>query len=108
MNAMVVGADRLGNIPDMLLQFGIRITQHVNGRNMAHQRKLPGLPRNTDLLILFTDFLGHNVMQNFRGLAREQGVPVVACRRSASCLAQSVERCLAHEKQKCAGCPLSR
>ena len=108
MNAMVVGADKLGNIPDMLTKFGICITQHVSGRHMAHQRKIPGLPKNTDLLILFTDFLGHNVMLNFRNLACEQGVPVVACRRSASCLVQCVERCLENERQKCANCPLSR
>lgn len=56
MNEMVVGADRLGNSSDMLMKFGIRITQHLGGRNMAHQRKTPRLPKNTDLLILFTDF----------------------------------------------------
>lgn len=58
MNAMVVGADKLGNIPDMLTKFGIRITQHVSGRHMAHQRKIPGLPKNTDLYDIVYRFFG--------------------------------------------------
>jgi len=64
MNAVLVGADRLGNIPDSLAGFGIRIRRHVTGRLSAHQRSTPVLPRDTDLLILFTDFLNHNVMKS--------------------------------------------
>ncbi len=95
MNAVVVGADRLGNIPLALSKLGVRVMQHVSGRDAAHQRKLPSLPKGTELLILFTDFVGHNVMRHFRCLAREQAVPVVACKRSLSCLTKSVECCLA-------------
>lgn len=108
MNAMIVGADRLGNIPQLLEGFGIKITQHVTGRAAAHQRGAGGLPRGTELLILFTDFLGHNVMRQFRQLANQNGVKVVACRRSSACLAESIERCLGQEKQgktSCANCP---
>ena len=56
------------------------------------QRRTGALPKGTQLLILFTDFLGHNVMRTFRQAAQEEGVPVLACRRSASCLMQSLER----------------
>uniref|UniRef100_A0A8W7Q3P8 Uncharacterized protein n=1 Tax=Anopheles coluzzii TaxID=1518534 RepID=A0A8W7Q3P8_ANOCL len=66
MNAMLVGADTLGNIPEVLQEFGITIHRHLNGRNSSHQRKSDRLPAGTDLLILFTDFLGHNVMRHFR------------------------------------------
>lgn len=107
MNAMIVGADRLGNIPDVLAALGISIIQHISGRHAAHQRRQAGLPKNTDMLILFTDFLGHNVMRQFRNLALAEGVPVVACRRSASCLVKSLERCLGDkgESAPCAACP---
>jgi hypothetical protein len=104
MNAVVVGADRLGNIPDSLAGFGIRIQQHVIGRSSAHQRSTPALPRNTDLLILFTDFLNHNAMKSYRNQAQIQGIPVIACRRSASCLAESVQRYLGLAGQ-CKDCP---
>ena len=93
MNAMVIGADTLGNIPQLLADYGIRIGRHVTGRNAAHQRKLPTLPRDTQLLILFTDFLGHNVMRHFRQLAHEQGVQVMACRRSVCALQESLQSC---------------
>lgn len=94
MNAVVVGADRLGNIPDALAGFGIQIHRHVTGRSSVHQRSVHALPKDTELLILFTDFLNHNAMKCYRGQAQAQGIPVIACRRSASCLVQSVSRFL--------------
>lgn len=94
MNAMVVGADRLGNIPERLGDLGIRITKHVSGRNAVHQRRIPPLPKDIQLLILFTDFLGHNVMRSFRMQAQAEGVRVVACRRSASSLDMELARIL--------------
>ena len=92
MNATLVGADRLGNIPALLESQGIRVLCHISGRAASAQRRTGALPKGTQLLILFTDFLGHNVMRTFRQAAQEEGVPVLACRRSASCLMQSLER----------------
>lgn len=86
MQALLVGADRLGNIPEVLADHGINIVGHVSGRNPAHQRRLADGGRQADLMILFTDFLGHNVMKQFRALAARQGIRVLACRRSVSCL----------------------
>jgi len=107
MNALLVGADRLGNIPDVLGGFGIRILEHVSGRQAAHQRRGSAIGRNTQLVILFTDFLGHNVMKSFRGLAQAEGVPVIACRRSASCLAVCLDRFFSQPEceERCAACP---
>lgn len=104
MNAVLVGADRLGNIPDTLASMGITVAQHISGRQAGHQRRPPGLPRGTQLLILFTDFLGHNVMRHFRELARCQAVPVVACRRSTVSVSASVQRCLAQQARTESSC----
>lgn len=105
MDAVLVGADRLGNIPDVLAGFGLRICHHVTGREPKHQRTAPRLPSSAGLVILFTDFLGHNVMKAFREAARERGVPVVACRRSTCALRVALEGCGA---LRCADCPRSR
>jgi len=107
MNALVVGADRLGNIPDVLGGFGIRISEHVSGRQAAHQRRSAAISSDAQLVILFTDFLGHNVMRSFRSLAQAEGVPVIACRRSASCLSVSLKRFLAQSNGADSGgsCP---
>ncbi|MBC8007572.1 MAG: DUF2325 domain-containing protein [Prolixibacteraceae bacterium] len=107
MNAVLVGADRLGNIPDSLAAFGIRVQRHVTGRLSVHQRSMPALPRDTDLLILFTDFLNHNAMKSYRNQAQIRGIPVIACKRSASCLADSVRRHLA-PAGPCMDCPKLR
>lgn len=102
MEATVVGADRLGNIPALLAEFGIRIRTHVSGRSSGQQRKTACLPKGTQLLILFTDFLNHNTMHAFRRAAQDQQIPVVACRRSVSCLAACLQRQL---PDRCNSCP---
>ncbi|QIM49158.1 DUF2325 domain-containing protein [Pusillimonas sp. DMV24BSW_D] len=92
-NAVIVGADRLGNIPDLLKGHNISIHRHISGRDPAHQKKNLQLPSGTDLLILLTDFLGHNVMKTFRMAAQRSGVRVVACRRSVCCMQQALMQC---------------
>ncbi|MBC9072038.1 DUF2325 domain-containing protein [Thauera sp. CAU 1555] len=92
MDALIVGADRLGNIPDVLQQFGIRIAAHVSGRDTTHQRRSAPLPAGIQVVILFTDFLGHNVMQRFREAASREGVMFVCCRRSVCALQQALGR----------------
>lgn len=102
MNALIVGADRLGNIPDVLKEFGIRIAGHVSGRDTSHQRRSAPLPAGIQMVILFTDFLGHNVMQRFREAASREGVALVCCRRSVCALQQALGRRAAREE--CASC----
>ncbi|MFT0850715.1 DUF2325 domain-containing protein [Achromobacter sp. F4_2707] len=93
-SAVVVGADRLGNIPDVLKGHNIAIMQHISGRDPAHQKKKSlQLPSGTELLILLTDFLGHNVMKTFRSAAQRAGVRVLICRRSVCSMKQALEQC---------------
>lgn len=90
--AVVVGADRLGKIPQLLQQHNICISRHISGREPAHQKKGLQLPTGTEVLILLTDFLGHNVMKSFRAAAQRAGVPVLACKRSVSSLQLALEQ----------------
>ncbi|MCK9261923.1 MAG: DUF2325 domain-containing protein [Azoarcus sp.] len=106
MNALIVGADRLGNIPDVLQQFGIRIAAHVSGRDSAHQRRSASLPAGIEMVILFTDFIGHNVMQRFREAASREGVSLVCCRRSVCALQQALGKRIAPDDcERCGACP---
>lgn len=93
MSAVVVGADRLGNIPDLLKGHNIAITHHISGRDPSHQKRALQLPTGTELVILLTDFLGHNVMKTFRNAAQRGGVKVVACRRSVCSMQQALDQC---------------
>lgn len=105
MNALVVGADRLGNIPEVLNQFGIRIAGHVSGRDSTHQRRSAPLPAGTDVVILFTDFLGHNVMRRFREAAQREQVTVVCCRRSVCALQQALGK--RFDSARCDACAVN-
>jgi hypothetical protein len=93
LSAVIVGADRLGNIPDLLKGHNIAITHHISGRDPSHQKKTLQLPSGTEVLILLTDFLGHNVMKAFRQAAQRSGIRVVACRRSVCAMQQALETC---------------
>ncbi len=113
LNAVVVGADRLGNIPDLLGSHNIRIIHHVSGRDPSHQRRTLQLPSGTELVILLTDFLGHNVMKSFRQAAQKSGARVLACRRSVCAMQQALEQsglCGRVEpvKEICSQCPNRR
>jgi len=105
-SAVIVGADRLGNIPDLLKGHNIAVRHHISGRDPAHQKKTLQLPSGTDLLILLTDFLGHNVMKTFRAAAQKSGVRVLVCRRSVCSMKQALmqsgycETCT--QRQECA------
>lgn len=102
-SAVIVGADRLGNIPMLLKTHNIKIKQHISGRDPAHQKKTLALPSGTELLILLTDFLGHNVMKTFRAAAQRSGIRVVACRRSVC----SIQAALTQEGF-CENCPYQK
>lgn len=92
-HAVIVGADRLGNIPDLLRDHNISITHHISGRDPAHQKRTLHLPTGTEIVILLTDFLGHNVMKTFRQAAQKGGIQVVACRRSVCAMQQALNQC---------------
>ncbi|MYN13435.1 DUF2325 domain-containing protein [Pusillimonas sp. TS35] len=92
-SAVVVGADRLGNIPELLRVHNIAIRHHISGRDPSHQKKTLQLPSGTELLILLTDFLGHNVMKTFRAAAQRAGIRVLACRRSVCSMKQALNQC---------------
>jgi hypothetical protein len=105
--ALIVGADRLGNIPDVLQQFGIHIVAHVSGRDSKHQRRdVASLSPDVRIVILFTDFIGHNVMQGFREAAHRAGIAFVCCRRSVCALQQALGR--RDILEKCENCGVCR
>ena len=93
LSALVVGADRLGNIPGLLQGRNIAVSHHISGREPAHQKRVAALPSGTQLVILLTDFLGHNVMKAFRAAAQRDGVRVLVCRRSVCSMQRALDQC---------------
>lgn len=89
---IVVGADRLGNIEGLLQERGLTNFKHFTGRNPKAQKSMPISTSGAKLMILFTDFVGHNVMRNFRKQAREHNIPFIACKRSVCELANCLDK----------------
>ncbi|MEZ5672116.1 MAG: DUF2325 domain-containing protein [Thiotrichaceae bacterium] len=90
---LVVGADRLGNIEQVLKERGLSDFRHITGRQPKTQKGSAVNKLNPSAIILFTDFVGHNVMSNFRKLAKEQNVPFIACKRTVGDLTRCLDKC---------------
>jgi hypothetical protein len=75
-----VGADRLGKIPVQLSEKGYSEIIHWTGRSKSYLNK--SIPKEVDVIILFWDFLNHNLMQQVKRQAKAQGIPLVFSKRN--------------------------
>ena len=82
MTVLIVGADRLGNIPAKLCQKGVQKIIHWNGRNKSFTNR--NIPKGVDQVIVFCDFINHNLMQNIKRRAKLEGIPLVYNKRAIS------------------------
>lgn len=102
---ILVGADRLGNIETVLKNRGLADYKHITGREPKLQKFSRSGLSGAKLMILFTDFVGHNVMRNFRKLARENQIPFIACKRTVGDVATCLDKCgFAAPQSGCAKC----
>ncbi|MEN1761236.1 DUF2325 domain-containing protein [Anoxynatronum sibiricum] len=91
MKALLVGADRLGNIPEALESFGIKEYTHWTGRKKGMRRM--EIPEETDVIIVFTDFIEHNMTKLVKDQAKQMKIPCVFSRRACSDLVNKLEGC---------------
>ncbi len=106
---IIIGADRLGNIESLLKERGFSDLKHITGRHPKAQKNIPVSTSGAQLMILFTDFVGHNVMRNFRKQAREQQIPFIACKRSVGDLAKNLDKCgFCEQSNSCDNCQAMR
>ncbi len=101
MNALLIGADRLGNIPDLLENRGIEEFTHWDGRKKG-MRKLK-IPHDTDVVIIFTDFIEHRLTEKIKSETKALNIPCIFSRRAVSDLSKQMDKC-----QQCGLCDFSR
>lgn len=82
MTVLIVGADRLGNIPRKLHTEGAKEIIHWNGRRKSFLNK--AIPKNIDKVIIYYDFINHNFMLNIKRQAKKNSIPIVYCKRAIS------------------------
>lgn len=91
MTALVVGGDKLGNIPFVLSEEGITDYIHWNGRKKGMRRMI--IPKNIDMVIVLYDYLEHNLAKIIKKEIKEVSVPCVFAKRSVSDLKIQLEKC---------------
>lgn len=92
MKALVVGGDKLGNIPLLLSNSGIENYIHWSGRKKNIRRKK--LPQNINLVIVLYDYIGHNLKDNIKKQSQAMGVPCIFSKRACSDLHCQLNKCL--------------
>ena len=91
MTALLVGADKLGNIPETLRCQGIDHYVHWTGRKKKLRKSK--IPKEADMIILFYDYIEHNIACIIKEQAKQQNIPCVFSKRAVSDLTQQLERC---------------
>lgn len=97
----IVGCDGkyLKSIRGLLNSLGYSINKHLDGRHRnAQHRSTAVISQKTDLVIVFTDYISHNIRINFSVEAKKLGIPVIYCVRSVTQLRGKLE-CLNQNKQ---------
>lgn len=85
MSVLVVGADDIIPIKAVLYNLGAHEITHWDARNKSSVSRKK-IPKNTDCVVLLTNFLNHNTMKYFRSEAKKQKIPVICAKRSVSCV----------------------
>lgn len=89
MSVFIVGADDLGNIPSNLTKAGVKSMKHFKGRKRVSEDIQ--IPSNTDLILVFSDYISHNIAEIIKRKAKEASLPVVFSKRSWSHLQEKIQ-----------------
>ncbi|MGB3365893.1 MAG: DUF2325 domain-containing protein [Acidaminobacteraceae bacterium] len=101
MNALLIGADRLGKIPALLNEKGIDEFTHWDGRKKGMRNMT--VPSNIDMIIVFIDFIEHRLTEKIKEVAKEESIPCIFSRRAVSDLSTKLDTCIS-----CGRCDLSK
>ena len=85
MSVVVVGADHLGHIEKKLYEHGISKLIHVSGRKKSDNKRVV-LTNQISAVLIFTDYINHNLMDQVKSQARCLNIPVIFSKRSWSAI----------------------
>lgn len=101
MTALIVGGDRLGNIPQILNNKGITDYIHWVGRKKGMRNM--SIPTNIDMVIILYDFIEHNLAKIIKRESKNMEVPCIFSKRGTSDLTIQLDRCR-YCKKECGIC----
>lgn len=80
MAALIVGGDKIATIKDELFARGIVDIEHWNGRK--HGEKCRVIPKNTELIVVVTNFINHSLASKIKKEAKRLNLPVMYSKNS--------------------------
>lgn len=88
---LVIGGDRIDSIKEFLNQkIGESSVIHWDGRNVRITDKK--IPKDTNHILLITDFINHNTMYHFKKEAKRKNIPLICSKRSINSISESYEQ----------------
>lgn len=100
MTALIVGGDKLGNIPQMLNQKGFTEYIHWPGRKKGMRNKK--IPKNTDMVIVLYDYIEHNLTEVIKSQSRSMDIPCLFSKRACSDLMAKLDVCsICNNRSEC-------
>jgi hypothetical protein len=96
MSILIIGGDKISKISELLLELGATSTEHWDSRKNSTSHK--SIPKNTDAIIMLTDYLKHNSMHHFKKCAKKQNIPCICTRRGSAAVTQEFTKFLQGEK----------
>lgn len=89
MSIVIFGGDRLGKIPSLLENHGFRMVQHITGRKKGDLKKIE-IPTDAEGILVFIDYLNHNLALEVKAAAKRKGIKAVFVKRSWSQIKQAL------------------
>ncbi|MDU4962375.1 MAG: DUF2325 domain-containing protein [Sporomusaceae bacterium] len=89
MSVVVIGGDHLGHIEKKLYERGVNKLIHISGRKKSDNRRLV-LNKQVSAVLVLTDYINHNLMDEVKSQARCFNIPVIFAKRSWSSVEQKL------------------
>lgn len=80
MAALIVGGDKVATIKDELFGRGIVDIEHWNGRKPSEKSRV--IPKNTELIVVVTNFINHSLAAKIKKEAKRLNLPVMYSKNS--------------------------
>ncbi len=97
MSILIIGGDKTSTIQGILAKFGIYSITHWDTRKKSSACR-KDIPKNTDFVLMLTDFINHNAMYKYKKEAKRKNIPIICSKRSARSV--SCELCKFIDKEK--------
>ncbi|MFO0659426.1 MAG: DUF2325 domain-containing protein [Polyangiaceae bacterium] len=79
MTALLIGADYVEPIKEVLAEAGLETGDHWSGRKPGDLKR--SIPRDTSVVVVMTDYVNHCLVKKIRQDCSKLHIPVVFCRR---------------------------